>query len=579
MRDVRFTLFLLPLLLVDPLASQRAEEHHGIFSDAIDVTLVNLEIVATDSRGDLVTDLTQDEILVFEDDEPVEISYFTPVVMPLSEATGEITLESSMAAPPEEVAGFVERKHAIILIDNDHLSPASRNSLLTRMRKELSGFMDDDTWVMVVNKNRSVEIERRFTNDYGLVDRALERIQESAQGAALTYAEERIIRIKIESGSTRNPEEALLTALETHSGAHLFAQTVAEQVHHTCEILGYFVDSLSGVPGRKALFYVSDGMPIVPGNLLFRQWWQKYGAEFADEAGMLSPQDTAQEYDTSDAVLGLIADAAANRVAFYPIDTSQDAGSRSVSAAYTSVNAAEQTLALGNADQAAMGLLAKGTGGRSILDPVDVVELMDQVQQDFQSSYELGFVSRFRGDGEIHKVKIETTRKGVQLRYLDRYRSKNSDQLMADRTLAALLLDDATNPLDVKLELGQPTLAEDKKARKKKKQNNPDAFVVPVIVRLPLSNLSLVPEATAHTGNLSLFLVIQDESGHTSPPIKIAVPIKIPHEKLVPSVNQMVGYKTKVRMRAGEQKIAVGVRDDVSQVASTLNLNVNIGDT
>ena len=32
------------------VGAQLAEDHHGIFSDAIDVTLVNLEIIATEIR-------------------------------------------------------------------------------------------------------------------------------------------------------------------------------------------------------------------------------------------------------------------------------------------------------------------------------------------------------------------------------------------------------------------------------------------------------------------------------------------------------------------------------------------------
>ena len=143
---------------------------------------------------------------------------------------------------------------------------------------------------------------------------------------------------------------------------------------------------------------------------------------------------------------------------------------------------------------------------------------------------------------------------------------RRADQLMADETLAALFLDSASNPLDVRIELG--------KAEREKK----GAFVLPVVVRLPLSKLALIPQELTHEGGLSLIVVVQDEKGRISPPIKIAVPVKISHEKLPSALNQLVGYRTKLRVRPGEQKIAVGVRDDVSQLASTVNLRVSIGD-
>ncbi|MFQ5348898.1 MAG: VWA domain-containing protein, partial [Thermoanaerobaculia bacterium] len=567
-------------------SSQLTDEHHGIFSETIDVTLVNLEIIATDGKGSVITDLTRDELRIFEDGEPVEIDYFTPPAVSLPAVTGgELELQSPAAVP--QAMPPPERKHVIILVDNAHLSPANRNILLARMRREMGRLMDGDTWVMVVGKDRDIRIERRLTNDLSLVDAALAQIQESAQGGPLDIASGKLLQREMArargpgagvGGGALSEEEGLQDAREVLSSIQMHAQSLAQRVYHTCQVLNYFVDSLSGVPGRKALFYISDGLPISPGELLFRQWWQKYGLTYGDAFGVSSPQDSAQEYDTSEAILELISEAAANRVAFYPIDTSQEPGSRAVSAANTEVDLVEQTLLFGDADQVALGLLARSTGGVSTANSTGLKDLLDRVQEDFESYYSLGFVSRFQGDGKSHKVKVEVARKGVKLRYLDRYRSKNSDQLMADRTLAALYLDEATNPLNVRLELGEPTAAgADRGRRGRNLKKAADSFVVPVTVRLPLANLSLVPEDTAHTGNLSLFLVIQDEDGRTAPPIKIAVPVKIPHEKLLASMNQLVGYKTKVRMRGGEQKIAVGVRDDVSQVASTLNLSVNIG--
>ena len=578
------------LVALAPLGAQVANEHHGIFSEAIDVTLVNLEIIATDGRGEPVTDLRPEELRIFEDGEPVEIDYFTPPEISAPPAGGgELAPEPGAAPPAPAAATPGERKHVIILIDNAHLSPANRNILLKRMRRELRRFMDDDTWVMVVNKDREIRIERRLTNDLGMVDAALERIQLTAKGGALDIATEKLLQREMArargagagvGGGALSEEEGLQDARDVLSSIEMHAQSVAQRVQHTCQVLGYFVDSLSGVPGRKALFYISDGMPISPAELLFRQWWQKYGLAYGDQFGLSSPQDRAQDYDTSEAILDLIAEAAANRVAFYPIDTSQEPGSRAVSAANAEVTVAEQVLNFGDSDQVALGLLAKSTGGKSAINAAGFENLVDQVREDFDSYYALGFVSRFQGDGKTHKVKVEVTRDGVKLRYLDRYRSKNSDQLMADRTLAALYLDEASNPLDVRLELGEPSAAEGEGKSRRRKQRKPaDTYVVPVVVRLPLANLSLVPEDAAHTGNISLFLVVQDEAGRTAPPIKIAVPVKIPHDKLMGSMNQLVGYKTKVRMRSGEQKIAVGVRDDVSQVASTLNLSVNIGDT
>lgn len=558
-------------------SSQELEGHHGIFSETIDVTLVNLEVMAFDASGKAVTDLTRDELLVFEDGEPVEINYFT-AAQPATAETFEVDAFLEPSEPPADAdpVGPAERKHAIILIDNDHLSAAGRNTLLRRMRDELRRFMDDDTWVMVVEKSGSVSIECHFTNDRSLVDSVLTRLEEGAPSGGMTIAEERRLRLAIETASL-DPEFAAAEASLLLSNIHLFARSLAQRVHHTWEVLNYLVDSLSGVPGRKALFYVAVSPPVSPGKLLFRQWWGKYGRLFGERVEMISPEDTAQEYDTSEGMLGVIANAAASRVAFYPVDTGQDVGSRAVSAAYTSVDATERILSSGGADEVAMGLLAQATGGRSARDTVFLDELLTQAKVDLETFYTLGFVSRFRGDGKVHKVKVKTTRPGVKLRYFNRYRSKTDDQQLTDRTLAALLLDEASNPLEVRIDLGDPVPVESGKKRDRKKA--PKSYVVPVVVRLPTANLSLMPEEAAHVGSLSLLLVLRDSAGVPAPPIKIEIPVKIPHQKLASAMNQLVGYKTKIEMRSGEQKIAIAVRDDVSRIVSTLNLNVDLGDT
>ncbi len=569
------------LLQTGPLVSQQTDRQHGIFSETIDVTLVNLEIVATDPRGNPVNDLTQDEFRVFEDGEPVELSYFTGIETEDSELLGgELELETGSGRAPTPAEGPAERKHAIILVDNAHLSPANRNVLLARMRDELSRLMDGNTWAMVVSKDRDIRIAQRSTNDHELVDAALERIQTTgAKGGMLTASSEKLLQGLISRGDAPGVPGAQDDATDLLTSIDLHARSVAQAVLGTCEVLGYFVKSLSGVPGRKALFYISDGMPIAPGLALFQQWWNKWGFAFGPGLGVLSPQNRAEEYGTQEKILELIAEAAASRVSFYPIDSSRGGPSRAVSAANTDLALAGQILSSSDTHQTALGLLAQSTGGRAILDSSGLGDLIGRAQQDFGTTYELGFVSRFRGDGEIHKIKVETTRKGVKLRYLDRYRSKNRDQLASDRTLAALYLDDAANPLDVRVEIGQPIEAEAEKRKKRKRKKRAKSYVVPLIVRLPLANLSLLPEGTTQTGAVTLFLVVQDSDGRTGPPIKVVVPIKIQNDKLVPSMNQLVGYKTKIQMRSGEQRIALGVRDEVSQVVSTLNLQINVGET
>src|SRR6185295_6856365 len=48
--------------------------------------------------------------------------------------------------------------------------------------------------------------------------------------------------------------------------AHDFAQARRDEVLRSLGALTVLVNSLSGVPGRKAVLHVSDGIPSVPGQ-------------------------------------------------------------------------------------------------------------------------------------------------------------------------------------------------------------------------------------------------------------------------------------------------------------------------
>jgi hypothetical protein len=210
-------------------------------------------------------------------------------------------------------------------------------------------------------------------------------------------------------------------------------------------------------------------------------------------------------------------------------------------------------------------LLARSTGGDAAAEVASVDNLVLQLTDDLTSYYSLGYASPHGGDGKVHKVEVKVKRPGVRVRYLETYRDKNSDQRMGDRTLSALLLESGANPLEVRVEV--------KDAQRDKK----DTWVVPIEVRLPIAKVALVPEATSHVGSLSVFIVVRDEEGRVSDPTKVHLPVNIPNAQFASSMTGEAAYATNIRMRSGEQTLGVGVRDDLSEIGSTVNVKLNPG--
>jgi hypothetical protein len=215
--------------------------------------------------------------------------------------------------------------------------------------------------------------------------------------------------------------------------------------------------------------------------------------------------------------------------------------------------------------ESGLRLLAFGTGGQAAAGGGSTAWLFDRLRQDLTHYYSLAYPSPHRGDGKAHQIEVRVRRPDVKLHYLERYRDKSGDQEMSERTLAALTLGATDNPLDVRLTVGE---------MEKQKDGH---YLVEAEVRFPIANLVLLPEEKAHMGRVSIVFIVRDESGRTSEPATVLLPIEIPHLSVLQALSQTAVYSTRLAMRRGEQTIAVGVRDDLGAVSSTVNVDVRVG--
>jgi hypothetical protein len=137
---------------------------------------------------------------------------------------------------------------------------------------------------------------------------------------------------------------------------------------------------------------------------------------------------------------------------------------------------------------------------------------------------------------------------------------------MNDLALATLLLDVAPNPLEVHVELG------------KEEKDKDGHYVLPLLVKVPVSKLMLLPQERQHVGRYSVYLCARDTKGRVSAVSKAEVPLVIPNDELLNALSRTAGYATRLKVRSGEQKLAVAVRDDIATVDSSLNLVLDVGE-
>lgn len=566
------------LLFTTALAAQDEDEvrRHGIFLDSLDVSLVNVEVVAL-SNGQPVTDLTRDDFEVFDDGEPMAVTHFFRVeagrrILPPRDDEDGVDSDE----PADEPAPLQEPASIVVLVDQAFLAPASRARVFDALREQLDELMTDGTRVMVASKQRQVVVEQRPTSDRAEIDAALDRV---AKVATLNYETDvrRIVR-QIEQGLRLADLAATAPAGgEGDSGAadgdaswafHMarsHSQETYNEVRHSLQALRGFLGSLAGLPGRKAVLYVCDRLPLRPGELVWNVWFEKYGPDYGRELGVSSVESVLREFDTTHEIKSLIADAAANRIAFYPVGAGPISGINPVSAESRTASLTQSVVTLAADVESGLRLLAFGTGGQAAAGGGSPAWLFDRLRQDLTHYYSLAYPSPHRGDGEAHRIEVRVKRPGVELHYLESYRDKSGDQEMAERTLASLVLGASDNPLDVRVTVGEI---------EKQKEGH---YLVETEVRFPISNLVLLPQEKAHAGRVSILFIVRDDSGRTSEPAQVLLPIEIPHEALLQALSQTAVYATRLAMRRGEQTIAVGVRDDLGATSSTVNVEVRVG--
>ncbi|MEZ5333352.1 MAG: VWA domain-containing protein, partial [Thermoanaerobaculia bacterium] len=450
--------------------------------------------------------------------------------------------------PPPETEVEIpdeQRLHLVVYIDNFNIRPFNRNRVFRRLREFLNELGRDDR-VMLVTYDRSLHYRHPFTNDAQLISQALFEI-ETMTGSAVHQDSDRrdLLRQINEADSISN----VLWNVRT------FAESAYNDLSFSVDAMREIVDSLAGLPGRKALLYVSDGLSMQPGEEMFYMLLQKF-----NETSVMS---TAQEFNASRLFESLASQANANRVAFYTIDA---AGLRPPSA--SSVEVAEisqaglttfydQTL-ISNL-QAPLLTLAERTGGKAIINTNDVGPALDDVSRGFRNYYSLGFTPNHSGSGRQYDVEVRVKgRKDLVVRHRQTYRDKPVESRISDGTMATLLYGETRNPLNINLAMRDsvPDVQED------------GYYLVTVVVEIPIREITLLPREDMHVGRARVFFVAMDEEGGLSEVQETPVDLRIPNDRIDEALGQLYPFQVQLRMRSGPHRLAVGVLDEVGAEAA-----------
>jgi hypothetical protein len=99
------------------------------------------------------------------------------------------------------------------------------------------------------------------------------------------------------------------------------------------------------------------------------------------------------------------------------------------------------------------------------------------------------------------------------------------------------------------------------------------------MIMIPFQNLLLLPQEENHVGQVTLFVAVRDqESGGVSDPQRVDLPIEIPNSQVGEVSQQAAAYALELDLKRGAKRIAVGVRDRLARIDSTVNLEITVGE-
>lgn len=557
-------------------------EPSSIFIDRVDVDVINVEVFVTDKSGSKVTGLSVDDFEILEDGQPVEISNFYAVAREdhlLQNLERDRQLIRGERSPRLARRELPEEQQLNLMVYLDHYNLRPQNQ--TRILNELGSFLEDRVSqgdnVMLVGYNRRINVVQDFTQDRELLATGLKKMRKVATYRQIDDAERRRIMQRMRQYPTAAQNTAIgggqaLAGDDVSVAYQLvrsYTQKARNDLRHSLQALQSAARSLAGLPGRKALLYVSDGLPQRPGEALYQQ--------LADLFGNALPVSTTQTIDPFLEALGqdeshllnkITQQANAHQVTIYTVDAQGHGGDTSsaefgVIGANVGGHTVTDNMRKLNLQEPLIEL-AKSTGGSSVLETLAFGGAFDRVARDFDSFYSLGYRSHHGGDGKYHRIEVRVNRPGLKARHRSGFVDKPESERIADRTLSSLILNLEKNPLGVNVDFGLP----EKKGRD---------FMLPVLIRIPFRGITLLPNGEVEQGQLRIYLAVQDEKGGISKTHEFPYPLSVPRDQVAAARNRDIGYSTTLKIGRGVPKVAVGVWDELSGTESFVHKSVLVG--
>jgi VWFA-related protein len=403
------------------------------FTLKVTTRLVSMSLIATDKHGKPITDLKPEDIEIYDNGQKQQLHAFHHSV------PGAPSIVSAPAEPSDTFTNAVSAAQKddapdtlILLIDESHV--AFRD--LTRARGEVLSFLNNarpGSRVAVYSMNEhGFHAIQDVTSDHAVIEATLAKWMPSA--AAVSQAESLDRRNNQQFDTVRNPSD-----LNSVNGNDIETPDYITSVDPQLRQMGdnplrqallsmvSLARHFASVPGHKSMVWIA-------GDSVLADWddkavgMEKEKSHF--EAAILHTKEALNEahislyaIDASAVQTGSVSAELENQnVLLNPVATANSApgggSNRNTSAGRVTATMQQEMHAI----QAPVRELAESTGGRAVNKGGDLKAVLDSIDEESTSLYEIGFDPDTPADGKYHTLQVKVpSRKGVKLRYRSGY--------------------------------------------------------------------------------------------------------------------------------------------------------------
>lgn len=529
------------------------------FVDASEVSVVNVEVTVTDKKGKPILDLKAEDFEILQDGRLQLITNFTlfkskvlednAAAKPLPTPTAApIATPTPVPTPVETPTPTRDPRFIAFYVDNENILPQNRNRVLNQVIEFLQGHLSPPDVAMVVSYQRSMKVIQPFTGDVDEVADGLRRLKKYTGGRTqVVTARHQVEQYIYENAERESTYDQALQRVEA------FAREQRNELVFAVRSIQELVGMMSGLPGKKAIIYISDGLPMTPGLELYYELQDRYRTP--------SAISLSREYDSIDLFRSLATAAAASGVVVYSIDARGLDAELGVEAENRTARSSLSAAMTVSNYQDSLRYMADQTGGLAVIGTNDATAGLAKIAANFETYYFLGYRLVPTGEDRVHQIRVKVKKRGdYQLSYRQRFVEKSVPTKVGDRVMSGLAFDLQDNPMKVEIQAGEPAPADGGR------------WTLPVEVKVPIEAIALVPDGDELAGVLMVYYAARDDEGKRSDLQRQEHAVRMPQQDYEKARRRQWVVSASLLLEPGMYRISVGVLDAITNQAGYSSL-------